>query len=78
MIGTKFTSKNGKVWTIDNQLSESYVLTSEDGNYILIKDNPEKDFTFVQNLIDHQDDIDASQIVDEIEQIFEDLVGDEI
>jgi len=78
MIGTKFTSKNGKVWTIDNQLSKSYVLTSEDGNYILIKDNPEKDFTFVQNLIDHQDDIDSSKIVEEIEQIFEDLVGDEI
>ena len=78
MIGTKFISKNGKVWTIDNKLSESYVLTSEDGNYILIKDNPEKDFTFVQNLIDHQDDIDASQIVDEIEQIFEDVVGEDI
>jgi len=78
MIGTKFTSKNGKVWTIDNQLSESYVLTSEDGNYILIKDNPEKDFTFIQNLIDHQDDIDASQIVEEIEQIFEDVVGEDI
>ncbi len=72
MIGTKFTSKNGKVWTIDNKLSESYVLTSIDGQYLLIRYDGKNDFD-IQSLIDHQDDLDMEK-----KQISEELFGDDI
>jgi len=72
MIGTKFISKNGKVWTIDNKLSESYVLTSIDGQYLLIRYDGKNDFD-IQSLIDHQDDLDMEK-----KQISEELFGDDI
>ena len=72
MIGTKFTSKNGKVWTIDNKLSESYVLTSIDGQYLLIRYDGKNDFD-IQSLIDHQDDLNMEK-----KQISEELFGDDI
>ena len=72
MISTKFTSKNGKVWTIDNKLSESYVLTSIDGQYLLIRYDGKNDFD-IQSLIDHQDDLDMEK-----KQISEELFGEDI
>lgn len=67
MLGNKYTSAKGVVWIIDNILNKSYVLTSSDGRYVLLKD-----LKNVQQVINSLDEPDI------IEQIFEDIIGEDI
>ena len=67
MIGTKYTSEKKITWIIDNMKEKSFVLTSSDGRYIILKDLKK-----AQEIVNSMDPPDI------IEQIFEDIIGEEI